>query len=697
MRVKTKYKLTYSLIIILASFLINHTEVLAAPKASEVDSKTTGVKMYTYKSSKPPASTQTIIFNASATNFQNVYFFIHGDDDPSPTSYCSGVYKLCERAKSLPNSLFIGLRMLGNSGSWHSSFEFVSMYNEAKDVLSSLGKTMPTNLNLVAFSRGGSALGRVYKLNQIPTGVTIQNTIFLDACFAGGECSVVASLSSSVRGKMFMYASSKSYDNGQTNQTQMQAATKKSSDNITYKHADANKHNDIPTICFMDHTNNDSCEGKAIGAGTAQPTAVNTSPGAFTQDSTFSQLFSDLANPQQTDSDLKRLLQQPNPRIKIPGLSFSNIISNNLSMDTDGGMYISFPFLGEYISAIYKYAIVIAGIVSVILLVVAGIEWMMTGENIERAKKKIQNAIIGLILSVGSYTILYAVNPELVNLRSLKVRVIPGVSFFDNYSALTYNSITGKALPTKEELVYSALQFSNQEKLADPCFILVILKTESGANPKAIGHDENYSGPNYVKSRMEFLKSGITSRGTTFDPPFKTESEYKSDPAKYNKVKIKNDDEPNSTPPDYGLDWRFGHGFGAGQITMDGFNQCNGRGIKKDGKCYNIPDLLNSFNNLNLTAKHIKINYDHATKLGLKDRDLIIGTFYAYAAGNKGLDTKFVNNGNKIDESFLPKKMANYDQCKKDTQAYIQGITGITPAEISENFSVTPDLSEEET
>lgn len=79
-----------------------------------------------------------------------------------------------------------------------------------------------------------------------------------------------------------------------------------------------------------------------------------------------------------------------------------------------------FNNLGEFIQYGYRYGILIAGILSVLMIIFGGFQWAMSGGNsstIENAKKRIGGAVIGLAIAVLSYTILYIINPNLVNLR----------------------------------------------------------------------------------------------------------------------------------------------------------------------------------------------------------------------------------------------------------------------------------------
>ncbi len=136
-----------------------------------------------------------------------------------------------------------------------------------------------------------------------------------------------------------------------------------------------------------------------------------------------------------TEAQLLALIQKPNPKIKIPGLSFTDLtVNGELSSDTDGSTYLEVPYLGEYVKTVYNYLILIAGLVCVARIIVAGFIYTVpdtSGEAKSSAIKMIQNALIGLLLAVGSYTILYLFNPELVEFKNLKVFYTRGEPYFE--------------------------------------------------------------------------------------------------------------------------------------------------------------------------------------------------------------------------------------------------------------------------
>lgn len=79
-----------------------------------------------------------------------------------------------------------------------------------------------------------------------------------------------------------------------------------------------------------------------------------------------------------------------------------------------------FANVGVFLQYIYKYAIIVAGILAVVVIILAGLQYITSGgnsETISSAKKRIGGAIVGLFIAYASYSILGAVNPALVNLR----------------------------------------------------------------------------------------------------------------------------------------------------------------------------------------------------------------------------------------------------------------------------------------
>jgi hypothetical protein len=75
--------------------------------------------------------------------------------------------------------------------------------------------------------------------------------------------------------------------------------------------------------------------------------------------------------------------------------------------------------LKAYLEAIYKFAIWTVGIAAILMLTIGGFMYMVSAGNTskaETAKKVITDAILGLVIVLGAYLILYVINPDLVNI-----------------------------------------------------------------------------------------------------------------------------------------------------------------------------------------------------------------------------------------------------------------------------------------
>ncbi len=89
------------------------------------------------------------------------------------------------------------------------------------------------------------------------------------------------------------------------------------------------------------------------------------------------------------------------------------------------------PDITSYLQNIYSFGIAIAGALAVIVIVVAGIEYMVSDAFTVKADAigRIKAAFYGLGLALGSYVLLYTISPELVKLKfNLTPVSAPGVS-----------------------------------------------------------------------------------------------------------------------------------------------------------------------------------------------------------------------------------------------------------------------------
>ncbi|MBU1908283.1 hypothetical protein KKF59_04140 [Patescibacteria group bacterium] len=112
-------------------------------------------------------------------------------------------------------------------------------------------------------------------------------------------------------------------------------------------------------------------------------------------------------------------LYVPSLNVPIPNLEFATILQ-----PTQGILEI--PFLAQYIAAAAQYLVGISIIAAAIMIVYGGFLYI-TGNiapTITRGKEIIRDAIIGLVIILGSYTILTTINPETLTLKALGVKIV---------------------------------------------------------------------------------------------------------------------------------------------------------------------------------------------------------------------------------------------------------------------------------
>ncbi|MFH2136652.1 MAG: C39 family peptidase, partial [Patescibacteria group bacterium] len=114
------------------------------------------------------------------------------------------------------------------------------------------------------------------------------------------------------------------------------------------------------------------------------------------------------------------------PTIEIPLPTLGGFTDITIQGDAPN-RYLLIPWLGQYIAAIYKYAIGIVGILSGIMIVIGGLLWLTAGgaaDRVSTAKSYIESSLVGLVIALTSYLLLYAINPKLTEFDSLRVNYI---------------------------------------------------------------------------------------------------------------------------------------------------------------------------------------------------------------------------------------------------------------------------------
>jgi len=83
--------------------------------------------------------------------------------------------------------------------------------------------------------------------------------------------------------------------------------------------------------------------------------------------------------------------------------------------------------LGRYLPGLFKLGIGIAGVLAVIMIMIGGVEYMMSESITSKGagKDKMRDAIIGLLLAMGAWIILNTINPNLVDTETTPAPLTP--------------------------------------------------------------------------------------------------------------------------------------------------------------------------------------------------------------------------------------------------------------------------------
>ncbi|MFA6131003.1 MAG: pilin [Patescibacteria group bacterium] len=94
--------------------------------------------------------------------------------------------------------------------------------------------------------------------------------------------------------------------------------------------------------------------------------------------------------------------------------------------------------LSTYIDAVYGFLLPAVSLCAVVLLMVAGMQWITAlGDpgKINKAKERIVKSVFALLLVFGSYAIAYLIDPRLTQMDALRIPMIQRVVYLDDTSS----------------------------------------------------------------------------------------------------------------------------------------------------------------------------------------------------------------------------------------------------------------------
>lgn len=124
-------------------------------------------------------------------------------------------------------------------------------------------------------------------------------------------------------------------------------------------------------------------------------------------------------------------IQFNNPQVPIPGLNPKMMIVAGKGVSVNGCPEgaICARTISSYLNAFYRYAAAAAISFAIVLIMVGGIQYTVGSAmgQIDAGKKRMWNAVIGLVLVLSTHAILSFVNPDIVTLGPLALDVVKNV------------------------------------------------------------------------------------------------------------------------------------------------------------------------------------------------------------------------------------------------------------------------------
>jgi hypothetical protein len=174
----------------------------------------------------------------------------------------------------------------------------------------------------------------------------------------------------------------------------------------------------------------------------------------------------------------KKSMLVPNLSVDVPTITFSTIIEKN------GSLHIN--YIGDYISGMYVYLLQIGTIISIIMIMIGGLQWTMSGGSMmgdyqkssaTGAKKRITNAVSGLVLLLSVYMLLFIINPELIGLKPVVLTNVEYIAlsnetsddFYENFETVARigNGVGWNDVPMWSQKEYASVPYGPDECLEE--------------------------------------------------------------------------------------------------------------------------------------------------------------------------------------------------------------------------------------
>lgn len=162
----------------------------------------------------------------------------------------------------------------------------------------------------------------------------------------------------------------------------------------------------------------------------------------------------------------------------VPKVIFSADYQSLVPINLPNNSPIPTTNLPAYLVGIFTLAVALAGALAVIRIIYGGIRYMSTDSLFDKSegKKIIQKALIGLLLAMSAYAILYTINPQLLDLNVI------------------FNSTATTNIPSSSSGNSSGNQ--NKQNSGDWCYAYT---EDDGNTTKICEHDQGTCQDDYYR------------------------------------------------------------------------------------------------------------------------------------------------------------------------------------------------------
>lgn len=174
----------------------------------------------------------------------------------------------------------------------------------------------------------------------------------------------------------------------------------------------------------------------------------------------------------------------PALNVPIPGLNLKG------SVEVDENGYILSNMIGLYVNAIFSYGITIAAIFAVLMLTIAGFQYMTAGGDkgaVSKAKARMSNTLFGIVLLMATYSIAFLIDPRTTYFNSLGLQSVAEIQLAESTSG-NEGSGTPGGVGMWENLREPYRTIVSEAKASTTCIIPDLISSPTGTLPKQGDH-----------------------------------------------------------------------------------------------------------------------------------------------------------------------------------------------------------------